>query len=193
MGIRDEQREKRYWKILSAALDLFIQKGYHATRISDITKAVGMSTGLLFHYFKSKETLYNELISIGMSGPNSHLPSDADDPLTYLSNTAQFIFDSLKEHDFTGKMYIFMGQAYYSGTGPMAEQLKLMEMEIYTTTVKLFERGQATGVIRDGDPYAMAIAYWSAIQGICEQMAVMPESPCPKGEWLADMFRKWSD
>ena len=68
MGIREEQREKRREEILAAGLDLFIRKGYVATKISDIAAQVGMSVGLLFHYFQSKENLYEELIKYGIQG-----------------------------------------------------------------------------------------------------------------------------
>lgn len=188
MGIRDDQREKRYWEILSAALDLFIKKGYAATKVTDIAKAVGMSTGLLFHYFKSKETLYEELIKIGISGPTNALPTEDDEPLSYLRNTAESIFSGLKEHHFAAKMFVLMGQAYYTESVPQSFKDDVMALDIYTSTIDLMSRGQQQGVIREGDPYALSIAYWSAIQGICEQMAVLPDAPCPKGEWIADMF-----
>ncbi len=192
MGIRDDQREKRYWEILSVALDLFIKKGYAATKVTDIAKSVGMSTGLLFHYFKSKEALYEELIKIGISGPTNALPTEDDEPLSYLRNTAESIFSGLKEHPFAAKMFVLMGQVYYTGSAPQSLKDDVMALDIYTSTIDLMSRGQRQGVIRDGDPYALSIAYWSAIQGICEQMAVLPDAPCPKGEWIADMFRRQS-
>lgn len=190
MGIREEQREKRYKEILSVALDLFIEKGYHAAKISDITKAVGMSTGLLFHYFKSKEALFEELIKIGMSGPASVLPSEEDEPIAYLENTAVTILSSLKENSFAAKMFLLMGQVHYMESVSEDVKLKLMELDIYTPTVALMKRGQQEGIIREGDPYAMSTAYWCSIRGICEQLAILPDAPCPKGEWIVDMFRK---
>ena len=47
------------------ALQLFIEKGYHETKVSDIAAAVPMSTGLMFHYFKSKEELLAALVAMG--------------------------------------------------------------------------------------------------------------------------------
>ncbi len=44
-------------KILDAALHLFVEKGFHATPTSTISKAAGVSAGILFHYFKTKEEL----------------------------------------------------------------------------------------------------------------------------------------
>ena len=69
MMTRQEQREQRREEILRAALHLFVRKGYAGTKVGDIAEAVGMSAGLMFHYFDSKEALYEELIGLGVSGP----------------------------------------------------------------------------------------------------------------------------
>ena len=49
MSTRSEQKEKTRQDILAAGLDLFISKGYRATKISDIAKDAGISVGLIFH------------------------------------------------------------------------------------------------------------------------------------------------
>ncbi|MEG0323446.1 MAG: helix-turn-helix domain-containing protein, partial [Raoultibacter sp.] len=87
MGTRQEQKEKRQQEILFAALQLFIRRGYAATRINDIAQAVGMSTGLLFHYFESKEKLYEELIELGISGPEGVFDYSFDSPIAFFETT----------------------------------------------------------------------------------------------------------
>lgn len=47
--------------ILSTALELFIERGYHNTPTSLIAKEAGVATGTLFHHFPNKEVLFNEL------------------------------------------------------------------------------------------------------------------------------------
>lgn len=49
-------------KILDAALLLFSTRGFYATTIPDIAKAMGMSVGNLYNYFSSKEILAKEII-----------------------------------------------------------------------------------------------------------------------------------
>jgi TetR/AcrR family transcriptional regulator, repressor of fatR-cypB operon len=49
-------------KILDAALMLFSTRGFYATTIPDIAKAMGMSVGNLYNYFSSKEILAKEII-----------------------------------------------------------------------------------------------------------------------------------
>ena len=56
--IRDASKNK----ILEAALGLFGTKGYKSTSISDIVKSAGISKGLVYHYFESKEDLLKQLV-----------------------------------------------------------------------------------------------------------------------------------
>lgn len=55
----DERREE----IVSCAQKLFIEKGFAETKISDIVKTVGVSQGVFYYYFASKEDIINEIVN----------------------------------------------------------------------------------------------------------------------------------
>lgn len=190
MTAREEQREKRKREILEAGLDLFIRKGYASTKISDIAERVGMSIGLLFHYFKSKEQLYETLIQLGIHGPMSVFEPIEKEPLAFFEDTAKLLFQYIRTKPFISKMFVLMSQAYYNESAPQSVKDMLKGFDIYKPTVLLIEKGQANGTIREGDPLALAAAYWCAIQGIAEMIAIHPDIPCPEGEWIADVLRK---
>lgn len=59
--ISQEKKKQRQTVILRTALNLFSQKGYYLTSIDDITKEAGISKGLIYTYFKSKEEIFFEL------------------------------------------------------------------------------------------------------------------------------------
>lgn len=190
MSVREEQKEKRREEILAAGLDLFIRKGYASTKISDIAERVGMSVGLLFHYFKSKEKLYEELITIGISGPMRIMSPTDMEPLQFFEGTAKQIFHYVQTESFTAKMFVLMGQVFYNEAASQGIKDKLRDFDVFTPTALLIQKGQANGTIREGDPYALAIAYWCAIQGIAEQMALNPDTPCPESDWIIDIIRR---
>jgi AcrR family transcriptional regulator len=50
--------------ILQTAMKLFIKKGIHSTSTASIAKKSGVATGTLFHHFKTKEELVNELYTL---------------------------------------------------------------------------------------------------------------------------------
>ncbi len=52
-----EIREKTQQLILNTSLRLFSQKGFHATTIAEIAKEAGISKGLAYNYYKSKQDI----------------------------------------------------------------------------------------------------------------------------------------
>ncbi len=108
MTARSEQKEIRRRQILTTALDLFIQKGFAATKISDIANATGISVGLLFHYFDSKEQLYKELIQMGSASSQSNMNTDHSEPLAFFESIAERILGRIKSDPFAAKMFVLM-------------------------------------------------------------------------------------
>jgi AcrR family transcriptional regulator len=49
-------------ELLSKSFDLFAEKGYATVTMRQIAKALGVSTGTLYHYFPSKESLFEQLM-----------------------------------------------------------------------------------------------------------------------------------
>ena len=56
------RKEERPQEITEAALSAFAEKGYAATRVTDVAKRAGISKGLLYLYFKTKEDLFKAVI-----------------------------------------------------------------------------------------------------------------------------------
>ncbi|MEZ5954732.1 MAG: TetR/AcrR family transcriptional regulator [Hyphomonas sp.] len=65
----DEAKDVRRQALLSAALDEFFEKGFAATRMSDIAKRAKLSKGALYLYFDSKVALFEALIE-SLAMPN---------------------------------------------------------------------------------------------------------------------------
>lgn len=58
------ENENTKAKILEVAGHLFLTKGYDDTRISDIINGLdGLTKGAVYHYFDSKEDIFNEVVS----------------------------------------------------------------------------------------------------------------------------------
>jgi TetR/AcrR family transcriptional regulator, fatty acid metabolism regulator protein len=57
VGEGSKVQEERRRQILQAAVRAFARKGYHACRVSDIAREAGVAYGLVYHYYRSKDTL----------------------------------------------------------------------------------------------------------------------------------------
>ncbi|WP_162051367.1 TetR/AcrR family transcriptional regulator [Pontibacter pamirensis] len=61
----EEKREKSKKLLVETALNLFSEKGYEATSIRQIASEAGVSLGLMYNYFRSKEELLHEIFRLG--------------------------------------------------------------------------------------------------------------------------------
>ena len=65
---RERRKDARPGELLDAALDLFVEKGFAATRAEEVAKRAGVSKGTLFLYFASKEELFKAVVRQNISG-----------------------------------------------------------------------------------------------------------------------------
>jgi TetR/AcrR family transcriptional regulator len=64
----ERRKEDRPGELLDAALDLFVEKGFAATRSEEVAARAGVSKGTLFLYFPSKEELFKAVVRENLSG-----------------------------------------------------------------------------------------------------------------------------
>jgi len=91
MTKRDEIKKVKKSNIHDSAIKLFSNKGYFQTSISDISKEANISKGLLYHYYSSKEELFEEIVIESVESILNYLPKNekqefSDDDLAYFLN-----------------------------------------------------------------------------------------------------------
>ena len=59
---RERRKQARAGELLDAALALFVEKGFAATRVEEVAARAGVSKGTLFLYFPSKEELFKAVV-----------------------------------------------------------------------------------------------------------------------------------
>ncbi|MBV8619800.1 MAG: TetR/AcrR family transcriptional regulator [Curvibacter sp.] len=65
---RERRKDARPGELLDAALELFVDKGFAATRAEEVAARAGVSKGTLFLYFGSKEELLKAVVRENISG-----------------------------------------------------------------------------------------------------------------------------
>ena len=63
---RRRRKDARPSELTAAALDLFVERGFAATRLDDVATRAGVSKGTLYLYFDSKEALFKAVIEEGI-------------------------------------------------------------------------------------------------------------------------------
>ena len=56
------RKEARPGEIVSAALDLFVERGFAATKLDDVARRAGVTKGTMYLYFDSKESLFKAVV-----------------------------------------------------------------------------------------------------------------------------------
>lgn len=64
--VNEQAREERTTKILNGARSCFIQRGFHASTIAEISAAAGVSVANIYQYFPGKEALIIALIELDL-------------------------------------------------------------------------------------------------------------------------------
>ena len=151
--IRDTRREE----IITAARDLFSRKGYHGTSMPDIARAAGISTGLIYYVFPSKEEI---LVACSQRVLDLHLgffqeTSDIADPLARFDYIFRELYRSL---DSGSKMLIIMYRD--SSTFPRDARLRILALikHLDQRFLELFQEGQKTGVFAPDIPQLPILA-----------------------------------
>jgi AcrR family transcriptional regulator len=78
----DHMRKDKKALITKAALELFSEQGYHNSSISKIANKAGVSKGLMYNYFESKEALIMEILSEGLDAMVSFFDPNHDGVLS---------------------------------------------------------------------------------------------------------------
>lgn len=64
---RQRRKEARPQELLDSALELFVEKGFAATRSEEVAARAGVSKGTLYLYFPSKEDLFKAVVRSNLS------------------------------------------------------------------------------------------------------------------------------
>jgi AcrR family transcriptional regulator len=177
-------RETTKGKIEAAALSLFARKGLSVT-IDEIAKTAGLSKGLIYSHYPSKEALIAELMrqAASLSGASIKEIADGDGNSTEkIKQITVMMCEMLSNSQIGIDYFMFSIQAGMSGFQmPDAGLFSADAPHPAESLARIISEAQAEGSAKDGDPMQLAIVYWAAIQGLCcYAIAGVPSPPVPE-------------
>lgn len=156
-----EQGRERKQQLVDAAVTLFAERGYSATRIRDICDHAGVAKGLFYWYFPTKLDLFTELVrSMRQQLRRAQADAmDADaDALTRIHQGAAASVRFMAEH-----------AAYFSlveveRTDPAIADALKSGSEVYLDDVTaLVREAQTDGRVLDTDPQLLALGVLGSV------------------------------
>ncbi len=191
MNQRQKQKEARRREILDKSLDLFVRHGYTGTSTREISRALGISSGLMFHYYATKEQLYlahlhTALDGIRMIAEYLRLPLS---PLRIFREIAEAVLSYFAVSPSTAKVFLLAKQASYADY--LTDEMKkvVAQMDAVGLLAPVVRAGQKQGEIREGDPHSLALCFFSALESAAENAVCHPSVPMPQADWLVGLLK----
>ncbi len=159
-------RDRRKTKILHHALVLFALKGFDAVTIDDITKSANCSHGLFYHYYNSKEEVYNALMQIKETEYTEfELPIEqikAAGGIKGLKILSDFVAKFISGPD--EAVYLSRLNALRRFTTRSFHESLLGE-DPYPFLLELVKEGQSQGDVGEGDPQEIVNLFLDFVNG----------------------------
>ncbi len=166
---KNEQiKEATKIKIKNGALLCFAKYGYAGVKISDLAKYIGISQGLLYRYYPSKEALFDEIIREWVINRDNDYDALLQAPITAkekIEEITKHLFEELHRSNTLACIFtILENRCLVIGFDDIfntwcSKPLKML--------VDLLEAGQRDGSVHEGSCEQMSFAYWGLFSAIC--------------------------
>jgi AcrR family transcriptional regulator len=180
----EAMRETTRQKIETAALSLFAKKGLSVT-VGEIAQTAGLSKGLLYSHYQSKEALIAELArqaAVGSGQTVKDIAHSDDTAAAKINEITSIMCKMLSSSQIGIDYFMFMMQLGMSGFPiPQAIYHTKNNPHPIESLAQIIAQGQSEQSVIDGNPVQLAVLYWAAIQGLCCFISTgVPFSPHPE-------------
>jgi TetR/AcrR family transcriptional regulator, regulator of autoinduction and epiphytic fitness len=161
--LRDERREQ----IKKAALKVFAHRGLIGTKMSMIAKEAGISQGLSYRYYSSKEELFIALVKDAME---ETAKAFATLGIMQGSSTERIREFTLKMLDASNRQSFMLIQQVQTSDEVPDKAKDIVEQYPTSSLIEqmlpIFIEGQEKGEFSKGDPAELLMLYFSVISGL---------------------------
>lgn len=171
--------EEKKAEIHKAAAQVFFDKGYEATTLSDIAKASNVGRSTIYQYFKNKEEIFYEFsisfFSELVSSLDEIMSSDIHSTEKLKKMLSVFIFENgaNSERFFQlAKVLLFLK----SNSTAFESKFKFLYLSVQDMFYQVVEQGQKLGEIKECDAESMTTALFGLAQSIILQTYLSSQS-----------------
>jgi AcrR family transcriptional regulator len=166
---KEREREQHRQEILSAARELFADKGFHNISMQEIAAAAEFATGTLYNFFQSKEDLFFELLLATVEEhlatvlPVLEAPGDEREKLRLFIRLHSRI---VREQGAALRLYLLEGQGRYL-PGPRVEaKKKEIDERVIRPLSNVIAAGIQKGFFNEIDPLIAAKCLAAALESL---------------------------
>ncbi|MEJ5185639.1 MAG: TetR family transcriptional regulator [Candidatus Geothermincolales bacterium] len=179
-----------------AALKLFVEKGYAATRIKDITERAGVSVGSFYLYFRDKKELLMEVVDGIMEELSGAVKKAAreNDREALLAGAGEVIAFYLRNYGrYSGLLNQLRGMMTESDPDA-AQKYAQLHSRLAEPLARELERAMDRGIIRRTDPALLAKAVMGMVEFIAFYLAMEGKKSSKEAvDFIFDLLLKGLD
>jgi AcrR family transcriptional regulator len=190
-------RERQRANILDAAMRVFARSGPSAS-MSEIAEAAGVSQGLAYRYFTSKEEIYYALVARAFQSgvsESEYARMMSGTPWQRLETLLSRIIGARREHpEFFQVLYHVLGDD--KAPAELRAQMQERGHFFVGAVRRLIVEGQAMGEVAQGDPDQLVLTLTAYLDGLTRLSLYDPErlrAHFPDTEIVLRMFRPGSE
>jgi AcrR family transcriptional regulator len=164
--------EERRAEILETTCQVVVERGFAATRVSDVANKLGVSTGLIHYHFDSKDQLLAEAFQHAAEADLARLEAEVAavaDPIERLDRIFRLYTPDEAE---PGWMMWIDGWGEALRSPDLKAISRDLDLRWKNVLQEIVERGIATGCFRCADPEATAWRLAALLDGLGVQMTV---------------------
>jgi len=187
--MQDKVKDLKKNKILDAALQIFVKKGYAETRMDDIVKDSGVSKGAIYHYYSSKKDLFLDLINFW---EEFYFPNILDKK--YRNKKAAGKLREIAKDvilTFKDKKYVFLAELEIWSLANHDEAVRSRTKKLYTNLIKLFSSIIREGIVNNEfkkiNVNIAALSIMTSLQGVI-WFSIFEESKLSAEEYLTEVM-----
>ncbi|MCW3464012.1 TetR/AcrR family transcriptional regulator [Chitinophaga nivalis] len=164
----EEMRQQTIARLKKSGLELFARKGLAATNIKEIAAHTGISLGLMYHYYSSKEELYLLLANEAMDKSQALFDQLQSQDISVKEKITQFLAAFMYGVQKEAGIYYFIliSQLFETGNKTEDRKLRTRKLQSIHNLATIVSEGQQTGECVTGDPFELAVTFIAATQGL---------------------------
>lgn len=173
-------KNEKQGMIIDAALEVFREKGYANARMADIARRAGVSYGLVYHYFGSKEVLFDLIVESWWNDLYAIMEKEiaSDEPFPEkLVNVIRFFLDTYGQKP--NLMSIFVSEVCRSSVYHTEEGLSKF-LKFFSLCEEIMAQVQNSGfLISEIPPHHLTYIFYGSIETFISVM-VLGKEPLTK-------------
>lgn len=168
-----EMRNQSRRRLVEAATAVFVRVGFAAARMADIAREAGLSHGLAYHYFPSKDAVFVAVVDQTMGTANEMAEMvlvESEAPLIRLHRLCELMLEGARQNPARS---MIMAQVASNPDAPVEarQMLRHWSCGLRTAVAEMIRQAQKSGDLAGDDPLVLARTLLAALSGLAVDTA----------------------